>query len=368
MKMKRVVIDVNSAIPQYSRGWTSGIGRTTNELIEALNKCENLPFEIMLYSQNTKGISAKMMETHFQTRHFPLPHKSWMNRLIGMTHLREISTGYDLLHIPHNFEWVRKPDKTIVTIHDAMFFACPDEVFDHEYARKVYPTLARRCRGIITCSESSKHDIIKYMDVNEEKIFVCPWGYREKLFHPIKRQKRSHPFFLSVSCSTGRKNTMSVIRAYERFVKKSGEHELVLVWSNTPKEVLSYCNKDNLRNHIYILKDVDDEQLSLLYNEATATFFPSRYEGFGLPVLESMACGTPIVTCRNSALPEVGGDAAFYVEPDDEDAMCEYMEQFEQGTLKKEAISDACIAQASKFSWKNCAEKTINAYEACLGI
>ena len=366
MKMKRVVIDVNSAMPQYSRGWTSGIGRTTNELVEAFNRCENLPFEIMLYSQNTKGISAKQMGTHFQTRHIPLPHKPWMNRFIGMTHLREICTGYDLLHIPHNFEWVRNPAKTIVTIHDAMFFACPDEVFDHEYARKVYPTLARRCRGIITCSESSKQDIMKYMDVKEEKVFVCPWGYRANLFHPIKRDKKNHPYFLSVSCSTGRKNTMSVIRAYEKFIKRGGDHELVLVWPNTPKEVLAYCRKEKLNNHIYILKDVDDEQLSLLYNEATATFFPSRYEGFGLPVLESMACGTPVVTCHNSARPEVGGDAALYVEPDDIESMCRYMEQFEQGILQKESFSSACIDQASKFSWERCAEQTIKAYEACL--
>ena len=111
---------------------------------------------------------------------------------------------------------------------------------------------------------------------------------------------------------------------------------------------------------------VDDEQLSILYNEATATFFPSRYEGFGLPILESMACGTPVVTCQNSSLPEVGGEAALYVDPDDIDAMCNYMAEFEQGNLTKGDLTLQCLEQASKFSWKRCATQTIEAYQKCL--
>ena len=364
--MKRVTIDVNSVMPLYNRRWVSGIGRTTKELVEEFGRMDNLPVEIMLYSQNTKGIKAKQLGLHFATRHICLPHKPTVNKLIGMTHLRELATNYDLLHIPHNFEWVRKPEKTIVTIHDALFFAQPDEVYDYEYAQRTYPTLAKRCRGIITCSESSKQDIMKYMGVDETKIFVCPWGYRTDLFHPNKGKKTGYPYFLCVSCSTGRKNTMAVIKAYEMLLRQKPMHELVLVWPNPPDAALEYCNKDHLRNHIYITNDVDDERLSVLYNEATALFFPSRYEGFGLPVLESMACGTPVVTCRNSSLPEVGGDAALYVEPDDIEGICRYMEQFEQGTLKKADLAERCLAQASKFSWKRCAAQTLEAYQHCL--
>lgn len=365
--MNRVVIDINSVLPLYKYGWISGIGRTTKELVESLNKMDNLPVEIMLYSQNTKNVTAKKLNTRFNTRHVMLPHKRWMNHIIGMTHLREILTKYDLLHIPHNFEWVRRPDKTIITMHDAMFFAHPEEVYDFGYAQKVYPTLARRARGIITCSESSKHDIMQFMDIPEEKIFVSPWGVCEELFHPNKGKRTGHPYFLSVSCSTGRKNTMSVVRAYEKFVKQKPTHELVLVWPNVPQDALDYCNQPHLRNHIYITDDVNDERLSVLYNEATATFFPSRYEGFGLPVLESMSCGTPVITCCNSSLPEVGGDAAIYVAPDDIDTMSLLMEQFEQGTLKKEDMAEKCLQQASKFSWRHCAETTIQAYINCLG-
>jgi glycosyltransferase involved in cell wall biosynthesis len=362
--MPRVVIDINSVLPFYSKGWVSGIGRTTKELVEALDRIEEMPVEIVLYSQNTKGIRGDLMQTHFATRHISAPHKRWSNRLIGMTHIREMATKYDLLHIPHNFEWVRCPERTLVTIHDAMFFAQPDESVDYEYAQRVFPGLAKRCRGIITCSESSKRDIMKYMDVDESKIHVCPWGYRKDMFHPDKGKKRGNPYFLAVSCSLGRKNTMAVIKAYEKIVKQKPQHELVLVWPNVPTEVWNYCNQQHLVDHIYIQSSIDDERLSVLYNEATATFFPSRYEGFGLPVLESIACGTPVITCRNSALPEVGGEAAIYVDPDDIDAMSRYMEQFEQGELKKSDFTDRCLAQASLFSWERCAQQTLEVYKS----
>lgn len=364
--MRRIVIDINSVLPLYSKGWISGIGRTTKELVEAIDKMDNLPFELMLYSQNTKGVTGERLGLNFPTRHICLPHKKWTNRLIGISHLREIATHYDLLHIPHNFEWVRRPDRTIVTLHDAMFFACPDEVFNYRYEQKVYPTLAKKCRGIITCSESSKYDIMRYMDVSEEKITVCPWGYREDLFKPRERKTTDTPFFLTVSCSIGRKNTISVIRAYEKMLKQKPRHELVLVWSNPPQTIIEYCNQEHLRNRIHFVRNVTDERLCDLYNEATATFFPSRYEGFGLPVLESMACGTPVITCSNSSLPEVGGDTAIYVDPDDTDAMCGYMEQFEQGNMKKNDFKDRCLVQSSKFSWHKCATQTVEAYKKWL--
>ena len=365
--MKRIVIDVNSVMPLYRRGWLTGIGRTTKELVEALNRLEELPFEIALYSQNTHGINASLLKTHFPSKHIYLPHKRWINRLLSHIPVRECLTHYDLLHIPHNFEWVRKPEKTVITLHDALFFSHPDEVFDYQYQQKNYPRLARHCRAIITCSQASKHDIMQYMDIPEEKIAVIPWGYNMQLFQPAVTPPPKRPFFLMVSCSTGRKNTPTLIRAYEQFAKQEPMHKLVLVWPNPPENILEQCNKGALAKQIQIVTNVDDNELARLYNQATATFFPSRYEGFGLPVLESMACGTPVVTSRGGALPEVGGDAALYVAPDDEEGLYQYMVQFEQGTLTKARFKEACLKQASCFSWIGCAKQTAKVYQQLLG-
>ncbi len=207
---------------------------------------------------------------------------------------------------------------------------------------------------------------MQYMDIPEEKIFVSPWGYNDNVFYPRFKKENSQPYFLSVSCNLGRKNTMAVVKAYEQLLKQQPANNLVLVWPNTPHEVLNYCNQEHLRNHIHIATNIDDNQLAVLYNEATATLFPSLYEGFGLPVLESLACGTPVVTSNVSSLPEVGGDAAFYIDPNDIDGLCRYMEQFENNRFDRDELQQRCLSQAAKFSWSRCAAYTIDTYSKLL--
>lgn len=364
--MSRVVIDINSVVSYFVRGWVSGIGRTTMGLVQAMQYIDSSPIDIHLYSQNMKGIGGNNLKTSFPSHHLYLPYRKKYNQLLSYTPLREWSTGYDLYHIPHNFDYVRHPEKTIVTLHDAFFLTHPDDTEEHAFAREYYTKLAKRCRGIITCSESSKRDIMEQIGIPEDKIDITPWGYNEDLFHPIEADNPANPFFLSVSCSLGRKNTMSVIKAYELFSKSASQHDLILVWPNVSREVNSYIVQHHLENRVHILTQVSDEQLVKLYNQATATFFLSRYEGFGFPILESMACGTPVVTCSNSSLPEVGGDAALYVDPDDIEGVARNMTQFENNAFDYERLSSQCLAQANRFSWKECARQTVAIYQKYL--
>lgn len=105
-----------------------------------------------------------------------------------------------------------------------------------------------------------------------------------------------------------------------------------------------------------------------LYSSASATFFPSKYEGFGLPILESMASGTPVITCRNSSLSEVGGEAAIYVSPEDIQSMSEWMERFENKSIDILSLKELSTAQASNFTWEICANKTLEVYKQCLEL
>ena len=371
--MKRLVIDVNSIVPYYVSGQINGIGRTTMELVQSLTKIPNLPFEIVLYSQNMKGIGGKNLHTPFKNKHLYLPHRVCVDKILAYFPVKELLTRYDIMHIPHNFEYVHKPERCIVTVHDAMFFSYPENFLNHEFARNNYPKLSKKAKAIITCSENSKKEIAYYMQIPEEKIHVCYWGINHTIFKPYVGKPDSQcpytPFFLSVSCNIGRKNTIAILEAYELLFKHNPNHNLVLIWENVPNNVLNKYTTGKFKNKIFFLnRNIPDDQLAKLYSYATASFFVSKYEGFGLPVLESMACGTPVITCNNSSLPEVGGDAAIYVDPNNIQEISYCMERFENRSYDIESLRHKSIAQAAKFTWRKCAQETIEVYKKCLEI
>ena len=365
--MKRVLVDINSTVSWFALGRIDGIGRTTMELVQAMDSIHDTQsFAIELYSQNMKGIGAKDLKTRFKTHHLWMPKRPKFDIWVKRFHLRELLCRYDIMHIPHNFEDVAKPEKCITTIHDAMFFAYPEEAFNPEFCRREYTKFARQCRAVLTCSHSSKRDIVEYMKIPEEKVFVAQWGCNKELFKPTE-EKVDKPFFLSASCDLGRKNTISLIRAFAVYAEKSNEHDLVLVWRNPPAKIIDEINSLGISKRVKFARNIPDEELANLYATATATFFPSLYEGFGLPVLESMACGTPVVTCDNSSLSEVGGEAAWYVEPYDIDTMADMMLMFD--SLPEENMKDLrhrSLEQSHRFSWEECACKTMEVYKSVL--
>lgn len=264
------------------------------------------------------------------------------------------------------------PEKTLLTIHDAMFFSYPEDFLGHKYAREFYPKLAKSCKAIVTCSGSSKSDIINYMNILPGKISVIPWGVSNKLFYCENRAiiqktlatfKLERPYFIMVSCDIGRKNTVSLLRAYRLFLRSKPEHDLVLVWNDPPNEITLEFSVEITKGRVHFLNGVGDDQLRSLYGGATASFFPSKYEGFGLPIIESMACGTPVVTCRNSSLAEVGGNVAFYTAPQDLEQMSDYMWQFENGSLDLIELRNNSIRHADQFNWSKSADDYIRFYQ-----
>lgn len=248
-----MLIDASTVALYYVNGRENGIARTTRELIQTLDKFEDLPFDIELFSQNMKGVGARNLGTHFKCHHLYVPSRMDVHRWLGKVPVRELMTGYDLMHIPHNFDYVYNPERCIVTMHDTLFFSHPEQ--EAGFMRENFPKLARKCKAVITCSEHSKRDIMRYMDVKEERIFVCPWGIDTEMFHPrsktTNRFTGDSPFFLSVSCSAGRKNTISVIKAYERFARQQPSHHLVLVWNNPPQDIRDYVHQAGLANRVH---------------------------------------------------------------------------------------------------------------------
>ncbi len=368
--MKRLLIDVNSIVPYYVSGRMNGIGRTTLELIQALATVPELPFEVILYSQNMKGIGGRNTQLPFKNKHLYLPHRDKIDRLLARFPIKECFTRYDLMHIPHNFEYVYCPDKCVVTLHDALFMKMQEKAFEHEKMKQIVPPFMRRCKHIITCSEASKRDIVETMNISPERISVIYWGIKHEIFYPQKNKDKinellkdrlliSAPYFLSVSCNAERKRTDVLVKSYIALLKNQPVcHDLVLVWGNPPQSLLDEIQNSGVATRIHFLKNITDSDLALLYNGATAMFFPSSYEGFGLPLLESMACGTPVVTCRNSSLDEIAGNAAIYLSEPLADSLVEVMNCLEQGEMDIKSIVKSGIERAAQFNW----EKTILLY------
>lgn len=377
--MKKLLIDVNSIVPYYISGRLNGIGRTTLELLQALSKVDNLPFDIMLYSQNMKGVGGRNTGLPFKNKHLYLPHREQMDKLLARFPIREWLTGYDIMHIPHNFEYVHRPDKCIVTIHDALFMKMQELSFNHDVMKRILPPFAMKCCHIITCSEASKMDIVETMDVNPDKISVIYWGVKHESFYPLELSRQeilaklhmAYPqlpsrYFLSVSCNAERKRTHNLISAYIKLCEHYPLNDLILVWGNPPQWLLDKVNNSKAAKRIHFLKNVTDDTLALLYNAATASFNPSSYEGFGLPILEAMACGTPVVTCNNSSLGELGSNAVIYLDEPVEDSLLNVMEDFENQNIDVGQYIKCGIKRASEFNWDNAANETIKVYEKCL--
>lgn len=372
--MKRILIDANPIVPYYAIGRINGIGRTCMELIQGLNDMPeiDIPFDIYLYTQNIKGLSSKELLTRFKSIHSYLRNTRKWNLWAKRIHVREILSKYDLQHITHNYEIVSDPSRCIVTVHDAMFFSYPEDIVSPESNRRLIPPFLRSCKHVITISENSKREIMQYMDVPEDKITVIPWGVDHNILYPHNPGTNhfcgDSPYFISVSCDIGRKNTISLVKAYAEFAKHNPAHHLMLVWRNPSDEAKRVIEESHIGDLVHFASNLSNEELGDLYAGATASFFPSLYEGFGLPIAESLACGVPCVTARNSSLEEVGGEAAIYVEPMNIYAMSQIMENFENGSYDMDKLKSESILQASKFTWDNCARQTVDVYKKCLDL
>ncbi|MDI9432760.1 MAG: glycosyltransferase family 1 protein [Planctomycetota bacterium] len=176
------------------------------------------------------------------------------------------------------------------------------------------------------------------------------------------------PYFLSVSCDVGRKSSPELLAQFLKLAERGCTHDLVMVWRHPPEYVTAMVEANPEGQKVHLLPFVSDSDLRLLYCGATAMLFPSKYEGFGLPVLEAMACGTPVVTCNAASLPEVGGDAVIYIQPGDDAALHDVMAAFLDNGHDRQNLREKGRAQAARFSWERTARETLQVYSDALEI
>lgn len=231
----------------------------------------------------------------------------------------------------------------------------------------------------ISISEFSRQDLIDHdRRICPERVFVAPpAASREKFFQnrngeawQAVKNKYNLPdsYFLSVSSSDRRKNLPHLIRSFDKFIQQEKPQDLHLVLTGNSTYGRFAVDELNIRgvtrNRIFVTeKHIDDEDLSVIYSHSLCFFFISLYEGFGLPALEAMQCGVPVVTSNTTSLPEVVGDAGITLSPTDEDALCGVMNEVYHSEELRDRYSRSGLERAKQFSWQRCAEEYTNIFK-----
>ena len=259
--------------------------------------------------------------------------------------------------------------RRVVTIHDVFILQdCPDPVCSPEFRerkRSQFQQIAEDCDAIITVSETSRHDLLQQLPISENKVFATPLGVHtrfaprttEEIAALRQRFGLAEEYLLFVGDLSVRKNTTRLVQA---FAQSGLDLQLVLAGrrSYRGEETLEAIRKSGIESQILWLDFVHDKDLPTLYSGALGFAFPTLYEGFGIPILEAMACGTPVLVGDQGAGPEVVGTLGLQCHPYDVDSITEGLRQLAQ-TQKTLALRE----HAQRFTWRECARRTSLIYQ-----
>jgi glycosyltransferase involved in cell wall biosynthesis len=282
----------------------------------------------------------------------------------------------DVLHITYPYGTLtNKWSKNIITIHDLSPILFPEthtrmNILHH---RLVLPHILKRADRIITVSNSSKESIVKYYHIPPDKVRAIPLGVSPN-FKPVlgnESQTKAlipRPYILNVGVIEPRKNLNTLLRSFQLVKKKGFPHKLVLCGPRGWKcsDVDALLNHLGLQEHVIFLGFIPPQALPKLYSSADLFVYPSLYEGFGLPVLEAMACGTPLIASNSSSLPEVVGNAGLLVKPNDSHELAEAMIQVLSHRSLSLELTAKGLQRSKLFSWEQTAKETLKVYrEVC---
>lgn len=299
----------------------------------------------------------------------------------------ELFNGSDIYHSPFQPlpECLRKSStKKFLTVHDLIPILHSEFFVEQGEANSTNRAIASLDSDswILCVSQATKNDLCNHVNfIDPNQVFVTHLAASEK-FYPCSDPNRMKtirekyripeaPYILSLSTLEPRKNIDHVIRCFFDLIQQERIQDLhlVLVGAKGWKYdgIFEQLTGDpRLRERVILTGYVADEDLAAIYSNALAFIYVSFYEGFGLPPLEAMQCGIPVITSNTSSLPEVVGDAGITIDPTDADTLCSKLALLYQNSSVRESLSLKSLEQASKFSWNKCVEETIQAYKTAL--
>lgn len=298
----------------------------------------------------------------------------WLGQLLGID-FKRLVPGVRLFHAMEHLLMPLHDVPTVLTVHDIIFKLFPEH---HKRLNKIFlnqamPLFVKRADRVITISESSKRDLMEHYGTPAEKIRVIYEAAAPNFMAPsaeqvaAARQRYGLPaqFLLVVGAIEPRKNYSRLVEALVNLREKYPDLHLVVVGSKGWLYEGFFRRIEELRAREQVIFPgyVPDEDLAAVYGAATVAVMASVYEGFGLPVLEAMACGTPVVCSQTSSLPELGGEVARYFDPHDVEAMTVALDTVLGDASLQQKMSDQGPARAAQFSWERAARETIAVYQ-----
>jgi len=361
----RIAIDAR----MLKAGTMHGIARYVHELISCLRTAggkhrffifvnEDSPLESMVLPSNMELITAR-------TRWISLSEQIELPNL-----LRRLRA--DLFHSPSFVAPFYSPCKTIMTIHDLNHMVLPQ--FYTPFHKVYYSFFVKRCirrsEAILTVSRFSRDEIVRTLKVPPEKVAVTYNGispnYRRVTNPETLRYVRDiyelpERFVFCLTNNKPHKNVHQLVRAYSY----SGLKLPLVLACPFDSGILSVAEQYGKKHLVFFSKFINEEHLPAVYSLTDLFVYPSTYEGFGLPPLEAMACGAPVVVARSSSLPEVVGDLAIFANPFDYQDMARALRAGIEDTAARARMQENGLAHAMQFSWEQMARQTLAIYEAC---
>lgn len=345
------------------------------------------------YRELVRGLATVSCNHEF-ILYYTDPVTSQLCNINGRFSFEPVRPSSRMLRIPLGFPWRMRKDKldvfhaqyivppfpsckTVVSIFDLAHERYPQ--FFHPLEGRALQALvrwsAKRADHVVTVSHFSERDLIERYGVKPENITVIYLAASDQ-FHPMDRESSreyvcgkyglARPYILYAGRLQARKNLVRLVEAYALLHRKGVEEDLVLVGKQDwQADVIHKCVvKHGLESRVAFLGYVPGEDLPYLYNAARVFVYPSIFEGFGLPVVESMACGTPTITSCGSSLEEIAGDAAMLVDPLSVDSIADAMEKVLQDATLRQSLSQRGLARSGQFSYRTAAKETLAIYES----
>jgi glycosyltransferase involved in cell wall biosynthesis len=367
----RICLDLSPAV--HHRG---GIGRFVQELAAALVAVAPEHTYIAFYNRPTEAHPDPPAD-QLPRLTIPWKDKPWRLRVL-LAHLARfpqdgLFPGVDLFHATDHLLPYMQRIPTVFTLYDLTYrLTNTNTTLNRLFLMLMLPRFVRTAGAVVTISEATRRDLLAYLQVDPKRVYVVYGGVAER-FRPASpvalqairtRYRLPERFILTVGTVEPRKNYLRLLEAYCLLLGQGRSDGLVIAgklgWRYKP--FFQRLRELNLEQRVTLLGFVADDDLPALYSAAEVFVYPSLYEGFGLPPLEAMACGTPVVASNTSSLPEVVGNAGLLVSPYDVDALAAAIARLLDDPLLRAELRARGFQQAARFTWETAAHRTLEIY------